>query len=243
MSIKTLSVISSGFAAFVLCAGAGSALEANRLKVQRADVFEFAERPAVTVDGDRVTITFRAKDYCDATVAIESAIETVGGRPKIVRHLASGVLGKNAPAPFRKNTLRQLILRRRRRTGRRNRPAACAARDPRPGLGPPRPLATPHPAHGRIALDIVRMARQNSYDVALVFSQDQDLSEVADEVRRISEEQDRWIKVACAYPFSPTYDNRRGINRTDWIKIDRATYDKCLDPNDYRPKTERGTTP
>ncbi|MFO7898307.1 MAG: NYN domain-containing protein [Planctomycetota bacterium] len=95
----------------------------------------------------------------------------------------------------------------------------------------------------RIALDIVRMAREKSYDVALVFSQDQDLSEVADEVRHISEEQDRWIKVACAYPFSPTYDNRRGINRTDWIKIDRVTYDQCLDPNDYRPKTTRGTTP
>lgn len=38
----------------------------------------------------------------------------------------------------------------------------------------------------RIALDVVRMARENRYDVALIFSQDQDLSEVADEVRAIS---------------------------------------------------------
>ena len=28
----------------------------------------------------------------------------------------------------------------------------------------------------------------------------------------------------------------RGINGTDWIRIDRATYDACIDPNDYRPK-------
>ena len=35
----------------------------------------------------------------------------------------------------------------------------------------------------RIALDVVRLARENRYDVALVFSQDQDLSEGADEVR------------------------------------------------------------
>jgi hypothetical protein len=28
----------------------------------------------------------------------------------------------------------------------------------------------------------------------------------------------------------------RGINGTDWIKIDRATYDACLDARDYRPK-------
>lgn len=95
----------------------------------------------------------------------------------------------------------------------------------------------------RIALDIVRMARQMLYDVALVFSQDQDLSEVADEVRHISEEQERWIKTACAFPSSPTYNNRRGINGTEWIRIDRATYDKCLDPNDYRPKPKRDTIP
>jgi uncharacterized LabA/DUF88 family protein len=87
----------------------------------------------------------------------------------------------------------------------------------------------------RIALDVVRLARSCHYDVALIFSQDQDLSEVADEVRRISIQQARWIKVASAYPDSPTRHNRRGINRTDWIRIDRAAYDLCLDPNDYRP--------
>lgn len=35
-------------------------------------------------------------------------------------------------------------------------------------------------------------------------------------------------------PFGPTTRNRRGINKTDWIRIDRATYDTCLDPRDYR---------
>jgi hypothetical protein len=88
----------------------------------------------------------------------------------------------------------------------------------------------------RIALDIVRLARENRYDVALIFSQDQDLSEAADEVKAISIEQGRSIKVACAFPISPTSENRRGINATEWIKIERATYDACLDPNDYRPK-------
>lgn len=87
----------------------------------------------------------------------------------------------------------------------------------------------------RIALDIVRMAHRGEYDVALVFSQDQDLSEVAEEVRTIAREQDRWLKMACAYPLSPTTRNRRGINKTDWIPIDRATYDSCLDHRDYRP--------
>jgi uncharacterized LabA/DUF88 family protein len=88
----------------------------------------------------------------------------------------------------------------------------------------------------RIALDIVRMARHDLFDVALIFSQDQDLSEVAKEVRAISAEHDRWIKIACAFPVSPTVENPRGINGTDWIEIDRKLYDSCLDPLNYRTK-------
>ncbi|MBN1343600.1 MAG: NYN domain-containing protein [Phycisphaerae bacterium] len=88
----------------------------------------------------------------------------------------------------------------------------------------------------RIALDVVRMAREGVYDVALIFSQDQDLSEAADEVKSVSMAQDRWIKIACAFPVSPTYTNTRGINNTHWVKINRALYDGCIDQNDYRPK-------
>jgi uncharacterized LabA/DUF88 family protein len=88
----------------------------------------------------------------------------------------------------------------------------------------------------RLALDIVRLAHQRAYDVALVFSQDQDLSEAAEEIRTIAREQGRWIKIASAYPSSPTSRNARGINKTDWIRVDRVTYDACLDPRDYRPK-------
>jgi hypothetical protein len=87
----------------------------------------------------------------------------------------------------------------------------------------------------RLALDVVRMAHQRAFDVALIFSQDQDLSEVAKEVRAIAKEQDRWIKIACAFPFSPTTRNRRGIDRTDWIHITRELYDACIDRRDYRP--------
>jgi uncharacterized LabA/DUF88 family protein len=87
----------------------------------------------------------------------------------------------------------------------------------------------------RIALDVIRLAHQNQYDVALLFCSDQDLSEVAEEIRLIARERRRWIKIASAYPHSPAH-KVRGINKTDWIPIDRATYDACLDPRDYRPK-------
>lgn len=91
----------------------------------------------------------------------------------------------------------------------------------------------------RIALDIVRFAPGRLFDVALIFSQDQDLSEMAAEVRKISMEQSRWIKVASAYPMSPTSHNKRGINNTEWIQIERKFYDSCIDPMDYRPKKDK----
>jgi uncharacterized LabA/DUF88 family protein len=88
----------------------------------------------------------------------------------------------------------------------------------------------------RLALDVVHACRANQCDVALIFSQDQDLSEVAEEVRAIAGSQNRWFKIASAFPLSPTSRNRRGINKTDWIRVDRALYEGCLDPADYRPK-------
>ena len=94
----------------------------------------------------------------------------------------------------------------------------------------------------RLALDILSLGWRKAYDVALVFSQDQDLSEVADDVRALAREQIRWLKIACAFPSSPASRNTRGLNHSDWIRIERATYDACLDPRDYRPKPPPGST-
>ncbi len=88
----------------------------------------------------------------------------------------------------------------------------------------------------RIALDVVRTARRNELDVAIVFSQDQDFSEVADEIKSLALEHKRWIKIISAFPVSASSVNKRGINGADWMPIDRATYDACIDHKDYRPK-------
>jgi hypothetical protein len=85
----------------------------------------------------------------------------------------------------------------------------------------------------RIALDLVRMARKNEYDVALLFSQDNDFSEVAQEIRHIANEYGRWIKIVSAYPYDP-HSNARGIDKTDWMPISREEYNTCIDPTDYR---------
>lgn len=86
----------------------------------------------------------------------------------------------------------------------------------------------------RIGLDVVRMARLGELDVAVIFSQDQDLAEVAEEIRYIARSENRWLKIVSAFPVSPTASATRGINKTDWFRVDRAFYDACLDPQDYR---------
>ncbi len=65
----------------------------------------------------------------------------------------------------------------------------------------------------RIALDIIRFALDGMFDVALIFSQDEDLSEVADDIRKISQNQSKWIKIASAFPVSSSSKNSRGIYR------------------------------
>jgi len=91
----------------------------------------------------------------------------------------------------------------------------------------------------RIAIDLIRFATKGLYDVALIFSQDQDLSEAAEEVKRIAREERRWIAVASAFPVSTKCRNRRGIEKTDWVEIDRALYDACIDSRDYRDPPPR----
>lgn len=94
--------------AFLLAAVAPLALAAEEInpyngRQVREETFEFAEKPTVEKRGAKYVIRFASRDACDATVAI---MDKDG---KIVRHLASGVLGPNAPWPFRQDSLAQQI--------------------------------------------------------------------------------------------------------------------------------------
>ncbi|MCK6471236.1 MAG: hypothetical protein L6R28_05775 [Planctomycetes bacterium] len=90
---------------FFLMAGSGFGADDlyAEFTIKRKQVYEFTEEPALQIDGDSVTITFASKDYCDATVVVED------NEKNVIRHLASGVLGANAPAPFQKNALKQTL--------------------------------------------------------------------------------------------------------------------------------------
>jgi hypothetical protein len=87
----------------------------------------------------------------------------------------------------------------------------------------------------RLALDIVSCAVSKQFDVAVIYSQDQDLSEVVGDIKKIAATAGRDIKLVCAFPDGPNASSHRGINGTEWIKIAQQDYDQCLDPKDYRP--------
>ena len=65
----------------------------------------FTVKPAVSKTGNNYTIAFSVSQTTDVEVAI------VGGASnKVVRHLAAGLLGTNAPLPFKKGSLAQEIV-------------------------------------------------------------------------------------------------------------------------------------
>ena len=84
-----------------------------------------------------------------------------------------------------------------------------------------------------LAIDLVEATHQQSYDVAIVVSQDSDLNPAVAMAKQLAQNQNRTVDFESAFPLVP---GRRlfGIAGTSWIPIDKTTYDKCLDPTDYR---------
>ena len=88
----------------------------------------------------------------------------------------------------------------------------------------------------RIGLDIIRLVWRGEADIILLFSQDQDMNEVAKEVKEISQLNNTDIQMWSAFPKGPNASFARGVAETKWIKINEQDYNRCLDTRDYRPK-------
>jgi len=88
--------------AYLATAAAGADLD--EFKIKREESFAFAQPLAVTREGDRIGIAFETTAFCDVTVAIENA------QGRIVRHLASGVLGEKAPLPLAPSSKKQTLV-------------------------------------------------------------------------------------------------------------------------------------
>ena len=90
-----------------------------------------------------------------------------------------------------------------------------------------------------LALDLVVAAYERRFDVAIIVSQDSDFGPAVQQAKRIAESQGRFLIFESAFPVGPGSSSRRGIDGTKWIPIDKAIYDACLDPTDYRRKPSK----
>lgn len=80
----------------------------------------------------------------------------------------------------------------------------------------------------------MRMACNGEVEMAVEFSQGQNLTEVAREVQDIFPSTKRWLKLVSATPVGSLATSTRGKDRTESFRMAREFYDACLDPGDYR---------
>jgi uncharacterized LabA/DUF88 family protein len=84
-----------------------------------------------------------------------------------------------------------------------------------------------------IAVDSIRYALQEKFEVCLFFSQDTDLDPAVKEIKEIGRSKGLKFILASAYPSK---GDGFGIPGTEPIKIDKSTYDKCIDHRDFFTK-------
>lgn len=87
----------------------------------------------------------------------------------------------------------------------------------------------------RIGLDMLRLARQGHYDVAVLVTQDTDLNQAVDELMLLRDELGLWLACETAYPYNPAsgHPNFRLRSCRRWHIIDQAMCDRIRDDTDY----------
>ncbi len=86
----------------------------------------------------------------------------------------------------------------------------------------------------RLALDAIELYRKGAFNVALIFSQDQDFAELASEIKSLARQEGRWVQVASAFPDKGT--NKSGVHGTLPIAIDQETFARVLDSAENRQR-------
>lgn len=85
-----------------------------------------------------------------------------------------------------------------------------------------------------LAVDLVELTYDQKYDVAIIVSQDWDFGPAVRLAKRIAQKQNRYLVFESAFPYQAGKVSERGVPGTKWTRIDKAAYDSCHDPTDYR---------
>ncbi len=86
-----------------------------------------------------------------------------------------------------------------------------------------------------LAVDLIRLTYERRYEVAIILSQDWDFGSAVRMAKEIAKDQGRALVFESPFPYEPGLISPRGVPGTRWVHIDKATYDSCHDPTDYRP--------
>ena len=85
-----------------------------------------------------------------------------------------------------------------------------------------------------MALDIVDLARTDAYDVAILFTQDQDFAPAVEMALALRTGQQKTFRAISAFPLDGHPDgNRRPVDGCDTFVIARNHYDQCMDRSTY----------
>lgn len=86
-----------------------------------------------------------------------------------------------------------------------------------------------------LAIDLIQATYEERFDAAIIVSQDSDFGPAVRLSKLISEEQGRLRSFESIFPWPQAIRKRpRGIPGTRWSPLNKAVYDSCYDPTDYR---------
>jgi uncharacterized LabA/DUF88 family protein len=89
----------------------------------------------------------------------------------------------------------------------------------------------------RIALDLVRLAREGETDSLILVSNEPDFVEAVGDARIVARKAKRRLRIASAFPDASRA--RQGVPQTTWIPISASEYAACLDLRDYGPSARQ----
>lgn len=86
-----------------------------------------------------------------------------------------------------------------------------------------------------LAVDLIELTYDQRYEAAIIISQDWDFGSAIRLAKQIAQNQGRQLVFESAFPYRAGPISPRGVPGTVWFHIDKALYDSCFDPTDYRP--------
>jgi hypothetical protein len=91
-----------------------------------------------------------------------------------------------------------------------------------------------------IAIDLLKLTYEKAYDTAILVTGDSDLGPAVKLAKEIAKTYAAFPKYESAFVFEKDRHEQRGVPGTIWVHIDKALYDACRDPTDYRGPTKPG---